>query len=384
MAYVNYNYLYKIISLNEGDIMVQETYYIEKRVRDLRMLEQLLKNELPKYVTPYFNHMSNKTNALSGTRLAYAEDLRIYFHFLKERSPLCSGLQIKDIPLEVLDRQTPEDIDEYLNYLECYSIGGRTYSNSFSGKARKLASLRSFYYYLYSRKKVSSDPTAIIESIRIPDKEIIILNSEQKALLYSAVNTGNVFRANERKWKFYLKTRLRDMAIFTLLLGTAMRISELVGINIGDIDFNEQSIRITRKGNKMSTVYYGEESRIALEAYLNPSDAECAAGFLGRSALLGSEAETDALFLSLKNRRITPRSVQVRFHEYTDPLFGAKNNFTPHKMRSTRGSQIYNETGDIYLVADVLGHSSVETTRKHYSKIDVERKKKLTQSIDVF
>ena len=160
------------------------------------------------------------------------------------------------------------------------------------------------------------------------------------------------------------KTKVRDVAILTLLLGTGIRVSECVGLNLEDVDFNNGAIRIIRKGGNEALIYFGDEVSQALEAYMNGprKTAEPAAG------------HEEALFISLNKTRITTRSVERLVKKYSRLVTTVKK-ITPHKLRSTFGTALYQETGDIYLVADTLGHKDVNTTKKHYAAIDEQRRR---------
>ena len=153
--------------------------------------------------------------------------------------------------------------------------------------------------------------------------------------------------------RFHNKTKVRDLALLTLLLGTGIRVSECGGLNIEDVDFDNLGIKIRRKGGYEDIVYFGEEVEEALQSYLEE-----------RSHVVPVSGHENALFLSIQNRRITVRAVENLVKKYTSLVTSLKK-ITPHKLRSTYGTTLYQETGDIYLVADVLGHKDVNTTRKH-------------------
>ena len=161
---------------------------------------------------------------------------------------------------------------------------------------------------------------------------------------------------------------MRDTAILTLLLGTGIRVSECVGINLDDVDYINDRIKIVRKGGYESFVYYGEEVRQALLDYMEERDE-----------IEPMEGHENALFLSSQRRRITVRSIELLVKKYASTVTG--KHITPHKLRSTYGTNLYKETGDIYLVADVLGHSDVNTTRKHYAELEEDRKKKFKDAV---
>ena len=149
--------------------------------------------------------------------------------------------------------------------------------------------------------------------------------------------------------------------MLTLMLGTGIRVSECVGIDLQDVDFKNNGIKIRRKGGYEAVVYFGEEVELALLDYLEQ-----------RMNLTPVEGHEDALFLSMQNKRITVRAVENLVKKYASRVTTMKK-ITPHKLRSTYGTNLYRESGDIYLVADVLGHKDVNTTRKHYAAIDEER-----------
>jgi len=149
----------------------------------------------------------------------------------------------------------------------------------------------------------------------------------------------------------------------TLLLGTGIRVSECVGLDINDVDFDNNGIKIRRKGGYEVIVYFGDEVREALLDYLEE-----------RKHMIACDGHTNALFLSLQMKRINVRSVENLVKKYASAVTRLKK-ITPHKLRSTYGTSLYRETGDIYLVADVLGHKDVNTTRKHYAAIEDDRRR---------
>ncbi len=149
----------------------------------------------------------------------------------------------------------------------------------------------------------------------------------------------------------------------TLLLGTGIRVSECVGLDIKDVDFDNDGIKVRRKGGYEAIVYFGEEVREALLDYMDE-----------REHMIPATGHEEALFLSMQNRRMAVRSVENLVKKYASRVTTLKK-ITPHKLRSTYGTTLYQETGDIYLVASVLGHKDVNTTRKHYANMDEERRR---------
>ena len=317
----------------------------------------------PPYCRTYFRGIEPRTQ--SRTRIAYAYDLRIFFQYLIDENPViakCGG--IRNITLDMLGQLTPTDIEEYMEYLkyrpaEANPRGG--VMNRETGVKRKVSSLKSFYKYLYQKEMVENDPAARVLMPKLHEKEIIRLDVDEVALMLDQAESGD--RLTERQKAFHEKTKIRDLAILTLLLGTGIRVSECVGLDVNDVDFRNDGIRVHRKGGKEQVVYFGDEVEEALLNWLEE-----------REHISPAEGSEEALFLSLQDRRMNVRSVENMVKKYARTAAPLKK-ITPHKLRSTYGTNLYRSTGDIYLVADVLGHSDVNTTKKHYAALEDERRR---------
>lgn len=320
---------------------------------------------LPSFCRTYFRGIEEYTSA--RTRLAYAYDIRLFFEFLHEKNPICSKLEIKDYPLSILDQLTRIDIEEYLEYMTLYQKDGKDITNDERGKARKLAALRSFYNYFYQNEMITKNPAALVPLPKQHEKEIIRLEPNEVAILLDQVEDGA--KLTKKELEYHKKTKIRDVALLTLLLGTGIRVSECVGLDVSDVNFDIGGIKVRRKGGYEAIIYFGDEVETALLDYLEQ-----------RELIIPAEGHEDALFLSLQNRRIAVRSVENLVKKYTSRVTPLKK-ITPHKLRSTYGTTLYQETGDIYLVADVLGHKDVNTTRKHYAAQADERRRKAAKYV---
>ena len=155
-----------------------------------------------------------------------------------------------------------------------------------------------------------------------------------------------------------------------LFLGTGMRVSECVGLNLDDLDFDSLALLVTRKGGNQVILYFPQEVAQALQAYLTQ-----------RMEIIPHSGHENALFLSLQNRRISQRAVQLMVKKYSALAVPLKKKMSPHKLRSTYATQLYHETQDIYLVADALGHSDVNTTRKHYAAMSDRRRREAAANV---
>ena len=284
-----------------------------------------------------------------------------FFDYLKQNNPLLKTVDVTSLPLSILNQITPQDIEEYLFYLKYYEKDGVAHANDERGIKRKLASLRTFYRYLYKNEMIENDPAIKVDMPKIHDKTIVRLDADEVALLLDVVESGENLTA--RQQIYHEKTKKRDLAILTLLLGTGIRVSECVGLDLDDVDFKNNGIKIHRKGGAEVIVYFGDEVRQALLGYMEE-----------RNQIEALDGSTNALFLSLKKSRINVRSVENLVKKYAKLVTSLKN-ITPHKLRSTYGTALYRETGDIYLVADVLGHKDVNTTKKHYAAIEDDRRR---------
>jgi site-specific recombinase XerD len=260
------------------------------------------------------------------------------------------------------------DIEEYLSYLQYYKRDGKEYTNSPEGRARKLSCLRCFYDYFLKNKMLNTNPARQVDVPKIKEHNIIRLEPNEVAELLDQVESGE--KLTKKQLESYQKTRFRDIAILTLLLGTGIRVSECVGLNLTDVNFDDYSIRIIRKGGNEDVVYFGDEVADALFDYLEND----------RDFKIPEEGHEDALFISIKNTRLSVRSIERMVKKYTSNVTSLKK-ITPHKLRSTFGTNLYQETGDIYLVADTLGHKDVNTTRKHYAGMKDENKRKAARAL---
>lgn len=355
-----------------------------KREMILKLRKKVL--ELPSFCSIYFQGIENST--AERTRLGYASDLNIFFNYLLEFLPQLQGKTIHDLELSDMETVTPSDIEGFLTYVSYYSrpaspsVAAKTpaqkeaaknkvkeeeFQNGEKGKSRKLAAVRSMYNYFYKKEMINGNPAMLVSTPKIHDKTIIRLEPGEIARLLDEVESGD--KLTERQKKYHEFTKTRDIALITTLLGTGMRISECVGLDIKNIDFDENGLKITRKGGNEAIVYFGAEVRRALKNYL-----------VERNQIEAMPGDENALFLSMQKKRLSVRAIQNLVDKYAKIITPLKH-ISPHKLRSTYGTELYNSTGDIYLVADVLGHKDVNTTRKHYAHIEEEHKRQAAEAV---
>ena len=344
--------------------MKNMNYHDKKNAENMVKLRELM-TTLPSFCREFFLGIKDTTS--TRTRLAYAYDLRLFFEFLHENHPTFKKADITEFEVEWLDEVKALDITEYLDYLSYYEKDNEAITNDERGKQRKLASLRSFYKFFFNSEIITKNPAALVQMPKLHKKEIIRLDPDEVALLLDHVENGD--QLTKQQSAFHEKTKVRDLALVTLLLGTGIRVSECVGLDINDVDFKNNGILIRRKGGYEAVVYFGEEVERALTDYLRE-----------RKAIIPETGHEDALFLSLQNKRLSVRAVEKLVKKYASTVTSLKK-ITPHKLRSTYGTSLYRETGDIYLVADVLGHSDVNTTKKHYAALEDDRRRMAASAV---
>lgn len=366
-----YSILTSTINIIPGGICMDKklTYHEEKTRENTLKLRSVLAT-LPDFTRDFFRAIEPNTSA--KTRISYGYDIRVFFYFLYQNNPYFQKLEsIRDIRLTDLEKLQPVDIEEFLEYLKLYKdADGVIHTNNERGIHRKLASLRSFYNYYYKRELIGKNPTAIVDMPKLHKREIVRLDPDEVADLLDYVEHGGDEMTGMKK-VYFEKNKTRNLALFSLLLGTGIRVSECVGLDMEDVDFKNNRIKIVRKGGKEDYVYFGPEVEEALYDY-----------YAERKNIVTKAGHEHALFLSVQKRRICVQSIENLVSDCAKHVTSIKH-ITPHKLRSTYGTSLYRETGDIYLVAEVLGHNDVNTTRKHYAALEEDRKRRAASAVSL-
>ncbi|MCF0228704.1 MAG: tyrosine-type recombinase/integrase [Parasporobacterium sp.] len=342
-----------------------------------------IKSSLPLFVHPYFDYL----RVAPRTKLAYAYDLKRFFEYLAEANPEVS--EPSEITPEYLNNLKMQDILEFLDYLK-YDA-----DNEERALARKLSFMRGFWKWLNAMELTTRDPTLLIKAEKIPRKTIVKMEAEETKYVLNAIETGEVFdlvkeadeqicsnlsasakenykpviAENSGKRRKELNITGRDEAIIAVLLGTGLRVSELVGIDMEDLDFHDNSIKVVRKGGNENKVFFNDAVAEKIRTYLAdrkiPKDG------------------SNALFVSAHYKRISVRSVELLVKQFVDPLVENKH-ITTHKLRATYATDLYRKSRDIYLTSTALNHSSPATTAAHYADIGDERRREAADYIDFF
>lgn len=335
-------------------------YRAETEDKNIAKINEI-KATLPSYVVDYMVELQKKTT--TQTRLGYIRDLQTFFEYVVEADTSFNHICSKDVSLECLNALDLDFFNNYISYLELYEKNGRTRKNSRISQRRKLASLRSFYSYLFTSKKINNNVLPLVTPPKVEKKQIIRMDKEEAREFIDTVEFGEGKLSSQEK-AYYDKYSTRDFAIISLLLGTGIRVSEIVGLDIKDVDLKHYRLRVIRKGKKEDTVYFSDEIGETIKLYLAYRD----------NISPFDETHKDALFLSCQRKRMSVRGMEKLIKKYANRS-NQLAKITPHKLRATFGTLFYEETGDIFLTAELLGHSSVSTTSKYYSEVTDKRKK---------
>ena len=349
-----------------------QSYKEQMDAKRILQIRAVLK-ELPQACGDFLRAIAISTGTF--TRLAYAIDLRTFFFFLHDERIAFSDKDVILYDDADLAKLTRNDITAYTEYLTYYlksttddSVPNKEYVNHELSIKRKLCAIRSFYDYLFKNQRISSNVTELVPLPKVHEKPIIRLTLDEMDRILSAAQTGQSMTKAQQKYQKI--TAKRDFAMLSLFLGTGIRVSECIGIDLDDLDMENNAFIVTRKGGNQVVLYFPPEVADALGEYLEE-----------RRQIEALPGHENALFLSLQRKRITQRAVQNLVKKYAAVAAPLKPKISPHKLRSTYATNLYQETSDIYLVADVLGHTSVDTTRKHYADMTDARRRMAAEHV---
>ena len=325
--------------------------------------------QLPRFTSRFFESLRNQGMS-ERTIVQYAFDTKSFFDWLSPALS-CNNVDLKTCNASILDDLTIDDINDYFKTIRTVNAvdklgNAKRKLSSPSYRARKASSLRSFFKYYYRIGETKNGLGDLIEVPKIPEQKIIVIEKDDISRLLNAItDCQNMSKMEISRHK---RIEKRDYAIMMLFLGTGIRVSELVGLDVGDFDFYSSSFVVTRKGGDEDEVFFSEEVKNALEDYLK----DC------RDKLLKEESEETAFFVSGRGDRLTVSSVEKLVKKYGIKA-GLNVDLHPHSLRKSFGTYLYEESGDIYLVASALHHSSVETTKKHYANMSKDHKRSAAQ-----
>ncbi|MBP3646329.1 MAG: tyrosine-type recombinase/integrase [Clostridia bacterium] len=355
--------------------MANLTYQEKLNTDRTEKIRAMLQN-LPSSCSDFINSIAMTTSVL--TRMAYTIDLQTFCTFATKEIPYFADKSPENWTDEDLGQFTARNLTAYADYLTLYykdEFIGETIEqqkvlrNHECGVMRKLSSLRSYFDYMFKSERIKGNIAALVSLPKLHEKPILHLIGPEVERLLAIAEDGS--QLTETQQRYHQHTQKRDYAILMLFLGTGIRVSECVGIDITDLDFYNNAVLVTRKGGNQVILYFPQEVADALQSYL-----------VERKQIKPSSKEDEnALFLSLQKRRISQRAVQLMVKKYCSIAVPLKKKMSPHKLRSTYATRLYHETEDIYLVADALGHSDVNTTRRHYAAMSDERRREAARNV---
>ena len=313
-------------------------------------------SEMPPLVRDFASYKTAIQNCSVKTVSEYLLDLRLFFRFLladrqgiSPESDEFTKIDIRGVDLEFIKSIATEDIYGFLMY------SGSVRNNMWSAKARKLSAIKAFFRFLVvKRKLLEVNPAIDIEAPK-PKKSLpkVMTVDEAKALLDAVKNDKES------------KSVTRDYAIITLFLNCGMRVSELCGIDLADIDRELRSVRVVGKGNKERIIYLNDACKYALGDYITE-----------RSESDNSKINTTALFLSSRDQRISVKTVQWMVYKYLGLAGLEQKHYSVHKLRHTAATLMYQSGNvDVRVLKDILGHEQLNTTQiyTHVSNESMEK-----------
>ena len=296
-------------------------------------IKELLVNA-PNIIKEYALDFGNKTETTKLAYLRYVIDFCAYFNNDIFKLKKC-------------------DINKYMEHIKYKEDGSE---NKASIRAARLAGIKNFYSFLIENEYIENDPT---ENVRPPrdleEREVVALTVGEINIIKNNILHGVGSHRAIARQKEWIN---RDLAIVTLGCTTGLRRTAITEINLEDVDFNNNTIKVVEKGNRIRIVHIGDNTAKVIREWI-----------ADRNKMSG--VETNALFLSNRKQRIAQKSIEHLIKKYS---VGINKHITPHKMRSSCATNLYDQTHDIYLVQEVLGHKNIANTRR-YARLSEERKK---------
>jgi site-specific recombinase XerD len=324
--------------------------------------------ELPPYIEAYMRSIAQRTS--TTTQLGYVTDIRGFFIWMKDSNPLYKNTAVKDISTGDLGNLSAQDFEDYLISLDTHHKGCEEHITSNETKRRRLASVKGLFKYLYKMGDIEKNVTELVATPKLISKHKNNLDLDEAASMVG--NMSDMTHKTKRQAVYAERDLLRDKTIILLFLMTGIRVSELVGINISDVNIEKTRIRVFRKEGRDEYVYFGDDLTNILQDYLTY-----------RASLAAQEPHTDALFISDRGTRISTQTAR-RIVSRASEGISLDKKVTPHSLRRTYGTNLYRKTNDIYAVAECLGHKDITTTKEHYVNAGDDTKRRYRNAISYF
>ena len=318
---------------------------LEKEIKELNKVRSKL-DTLPKVIKEYYYYLEAADKSYTT--------IKTYINYIVNLMEYCNKGKYDE---NFYKKISSSVINEYMSSMR-YKVdeNGDSVKISNEIRATRWSALNTFFSYLKSNKLIDENP---MEQTFRPsckrDKNVTFLTEEE---IKKCINN-----INDICTKKYLN---RDICIFSLAVSIGLRVSAITQINLEDINLQNNTLRVTEKGNKHRVMHFGENLKQKIIAWIDDRDEYF------------SDVKTDALFVSRKRNRISVSAIEDMIERYTQNI---DKHITPHKLRATCATNLYKKTGDIYMVAEQLGHSNIATS-KIYTEIDYEAKLKAANILD--
>lgn len=308
----------------------------------------------PKIMEEYFYSFTDKT---SSTKYEYIRHAIEFLNYMVDigfdPSNINNFTKVKKI-----------DIDKYLDKIRYRYVNGNKKEASEGYRAFKYYAVASFFEFLVDNNYIINNPCERVKPPKVNvEKEIVAMTAEEIDQLKINIINGV---GSQKSMAEHAKWINRDLAIVTLGCSTGLRVSSISEINISDINFEKGSIVVREKGNKERNIYIGQNTIGIIQKWIEDRNR------------MYPNIETDALFVSRLQRRISQKQIHKLICMYSKSI---GKHITPHKMRSSCATNLYEKTGDIYLVANVLGHKNIANTRR-YARISEEKRRAAVEILD--
>ena len=334
-------------------------------------------SQLPDFVFDYIEVAYRGESV--NTQLGYSIDIKVFFNFLRE-TKFTELESNADITIDHIESLTIRDLNAFILYLkeyetECISPSGTVYTrvhhNDASGINRKLSGIRGLFSYLYKNDYISQNVTDKLDFKKLHQKMKRPLSTSDTVRLLNAIYDGEKFFTG-RDLAEYENKKQRDIALFTAYLGTGCRVSELINLDIHDVDFETSSFIVTRKGGDEQEIFMPVQVENELFKYIREREK------------LENVKDTKALFLNRLGTRLSAQGVEKTLKKYcavvgiTDP-----DKCKPHALRRTFACNMIADGVDIKMVAELMGHKNIEVTHKYYTQYAVQKRREVMRGYNI-
>lgn len=316
---------------------------IEKENKASQAMEKKL-NELPEIFTSFYNWMDAREKSYTT--------MNNYINHVIEFKRFCDKRRKNEFYQNVTD----DTIEKYMSSIRRKKVNGEDVEIGDDIRAAKWSSLNTFFKFLSQKKYITNNPMLLTERPKIRTKHSVTYMTQKEI--------ESVFKRIVKEARPMIKNR--DMCIMAMGLGTGLRVSAIVNINVEDVDFTTKSIKVIEKGRKTREIKFAENLKNLLLIWMKDRE------------ILFKGEPTGPLFLSQQKSRMSVDSVEYLVKKYTDHL---PKKITPHKLRSSAAMNLHGAGVDILTIASMLGHENVTTTQRYTRAFD-EDKKEATNILD--